>query len=122
MRFFKITYFVFILIYGINLSAQNNDAEMEKILLERRMYNQANKDVEGFRIQIFNGLSENQARNIQSKFASFFPEIPSYLSYSQPEWKVQVGNFKVELEAIREIERIKKEFPTAVKLMTKIKI
>jgi hypothetical protein len=109
-------------VYSNNLLSQNNDAEMEKILQERRSYNQAYSDFEGFRIQFFNGLSEGQARNAQAKFTNLFPEIPAYLSYNQPEWKVQAGDFKEKLEAHSVLSRIREEFPGALILKTKIKI
>lgn len=122
MNIIKKVIFIFIFIFGFTMQAQNNDAEMEKILQERRAYNQAYDDAEGFRIQFFNGLSESQARSAQSKFAAVFPEIPTYLSYAQPEWKVQAGNYKVKLDAHRTLERIRREFPGALILKTKIKI
>jgi len=109
-------------VYSNNLFSQNNDVEMEKILQERRSYNQTFSDSEGFRIQFFNGLSEGQARNAQAKFTNLFPEIPTYLSYNQPEWKVQAGDFKEKLEAHSVLLRIREEFPGSLILKTKIKI
>ena len=117
----KNTLLILIMLFGFKSFSQNNDLDMEKIIQERRAYNQENSDVEGFRIQIFNGLSETQARSAQAKFASLFPEIAVYISYAQPEWKIQAGNYKIKLDAHRSLERIRKEFPGALILKTKIK-
>ena len=113
---------LFTLVLSSQLFSQNSDRQMEKILEERRAFNQSLTDVEGFRIQIFSELSENRARGAQSKFNSLFPEVSSYLSYEQPEWKVQVGNFKEKLDAYRILEKVRMEFPGALILKTKIKI
>lgn len=113
---------LFTLVLSSQLFSQNSDRQMEKILEERRAFNQSLTDVEGFRIQIFSELSESRARGAQSKFNSLFPEVSSYLSYEQPEWKVQVGNFKEKLDAYRILEKVRMEFPGALILKTKIKI
>ena len=113
---------LFTLLLSSQLFSQNSDRQMEKILEERRAFNQSLTDVDGFRIQIYSELSESKARGAQAKFNSLFPEEPSYLSYEQPEWKVQVGNFKEKLDAYRILEKVRMEFPGALILKTKIKI
>lgn len=114
----------FIIVFFVTLFSysQNADAEMEKIIQEKRDYNKSIETTDGFRIQIFQGISESSARSAQNRFTSLFPEIPSYISYSSPEWKVQVGNYKLELDAVKDLQRIRREFSTALKLRTKIKV
>jgi len=53
----------------------------------------------GFRLQIYFGSSRQAAYDAQSKFTNEFPEIPTYVSYVEPNFKVQVGDFRTRLEA-----------------------
>jgi hypothetical protein len=99
------------------LTAQASDESMRKMVEERKTYNQLNVEkVFSYRIQLFNGLSEGQARSVQNKFIELFPHYPTYLLYEQPEWKVRVGKFKNEIEAYRALRNIREEFPAAFKL------
>jgi hypothetical protein len=53
----------------------------------------------GFRLQIYFGSSRQAAYDAQSKFVNEFPETPTYISYVEPNFKVQVGDFRTRLEA-----------------------
>ena len=53
----------------------------------------------GFRLQIYFGSSRQAAYDAQAKFMNDFPEIPTYISYIEPNFKVQVGDFRTRLEA-----------------------
>jgi hypothetical protein len=53
----------------------------------------------GFRLQIYFGSSRQAAYDAQAKFANEFPETPTYISYIEPNFKVQVGDFRTRLEA-----------------------
>lgn len=101
---------------------QNSDSKMEELLREKRTLNQAQHEVMGYRIQLYNGMSQTKAENIQGGFNMLFPDIPTQLFYIQPEWKVQVGNFRTKLEAKKALLKIREEFEGAFDLKTKIKI
>jgi hypothetical protein len=53
----------------------------------------------GFRVQIYFGSSRQAAYDAQAKFMNEFPETPTYISYVEPNFKVQVGDFRTRLEA-----------------------
>ena len=53
----------------------------------------------GYRVQIFFGSSRQAAYNAQAKFKDEYPEIQTYVSYTEPNFKVQVGDFRTRLEA-----------------------
>jgi len=53
----------------------------------------------GYRVQIFFGSSRQAAYDAQAKFMSEYPEIKTYISYIEPNFKVQVGDFRTRLEA-----------------------
>lgn len=54
----------------------------------------------GYSIQIYYGNEKNaKQRNIQ--FKNLYPNVFTKLVYNNPDWKVQVGNYKTKLEADR---------------------
>ncbi|KRP27661.1 SPOR domain-containing protein [Polaribacter sp.] len=103
--------FGLLLILGLdNISAQNNtnlSPQIKNLIAKKRVFN---KDVGfGYRIQIFYG-EENSARNSQNRFSSTFPDVYTKLSYDQPYWKVQVGNYKTKLEADKALMNFSNQF------------
>lgn len=108
-RFFYIV-FLLICLVGIRGFSQNSDAAMQQIVEEKRLFNQTNNKTDGFRIQLYNGLSENIAKSTQGAFAAYFPEISTKLFYEQPEWKVQTKPFKTKFEAYKTWLKIRKDF------------
>ncbi len=110
------------LLISFHSLAQNSDVNMQRIIQEKRVYNLNNLEVIGYKIQLFNGISETTAKKIQSNFSALFPDIPVRLFFEQPEWKVQAGNFLTKLEAHKALQQIQKEFAGAFPLKAKIKI
>ncbi len=108
-RFF---YFILLLtcIFATQSYGQNSDEEMQHLLTEKRTFNQSTKKTDGYRIQLYNGLSENTAKSRRGAFAAFFPEISTRLFYEQPEWKVQTSSFRNKLEAYKAWLKVKEEF------------
>jgi len=102
--------FLLVSLCYVNGFSQNSDKEMQQILKEKRTFNQTAKKIEGYRIQLYNGLSENTARSRQGAFAAFFPEISTRLFYEQPEWKVQTSTFRNKLQAYKAWIKVKEEF------------
>ncbi|MDX6747956.1 SPOR domain-containing protein [Polaribacter sp. PL03] len=92
------------------LSSQNttNSSKEVKILLKKkRSYN---KTVGyGYSIQIYYG-NERSAKSKHARFKVLYPRVSTKLVYNNPEWKVQVGNYKTKLEADRANLIFKKEF------------
>ena len=63
----------------------------------------------GYRIQIFSGPARSDAYQAQAKFQVKFPGIHSYMSYTVPNFKVKVGDFRTKLEA----DKFKQELQTS---------
>jgi hypothetical protein len=64
----------------------------------------------GFRVQIFSGLGRDEAYAEQSKFKSLFPGVASYVSYTQPNYRVRVGDFRTKLEAQKFVADLRKNY------------
>ncbi|WP_299015941.1 SPOR domain-containing protein [uncultured Polaribacter sp.] len=77
------------------------------LLKKKKAYNKA--DNFGFTVQIYNGY-ERTAKSKRAKFQMLYPNVKTKLVYNEPDWKVQVGNYKSRLEADRAMLLFKKEF------------
>ncbi len=78
--------------------------------------NPDNKAIPGFRIQIFfdsGSNSSDRARNAREQFQMKFPDIPAYISWKAPNYRVRVGDFRTRLEAEKALQQIMTEYPNA---------
>lgn len=48
----------------------------------------------GYRVQIYNGTSRDEAMRVKADFMRSYPGVASYLSYVAPNYRVKVGNFR----------------------------
>jgi len=115
------SFFLLIAFLSLNTFAQNSDAKMYKILQEKRAENLNKSSVEGYKIQLYYGMSEKKAVSVRAAFSKLYPKTPTRLFYKQPEWKVHIGNFRTKLEAKKMHALIKEEFANSFILKTKIK-
>ncbi|MCL1850510.1 MAG: SPOR domain-containing protein [Bacteroidetes bacterium] len=74
------------------------------------------KKIEGFRIQItsFSGInSKTSIENVAKQFKQLFPDIPCYTTYSEPNFRLRVGNFRTKIEAYKALQKIVPSFTGA---------
>lgn len=64
----------------------------------------------GFRIQIYSGSSRNEAYAIQARFQKQYEDIPTYVSYTQPNYRVKVGDFRSRSEAQAFMREVKDDY------------
>lgn len=53
----------------------------------------------GFRVQIYNGNDRIKANQVRVDFIRRYPQVRTYLSYVQPQFRVKVGDFRTRAEA-----------------------
>jgi hypothetical protein len=78
--------------------------------------NPDNKGIPGYRIQIFfdsGANSGSRARYIQFEFQVRFPDVPAYVTWKAPNYRVRVGDFRTRLEAEHFLQQILKDYPDA---------
>jgi septal ring-binding cell division protein DamX len=75
--------------------------------------------LEGYRIQIFFGDLQ-QARQTRTDFLNRQPEIPCYLVQNAPNFSVLVGNYRNNQEASYAISLLRKDYPSALAVQSKI--
>jgi hypothetical protein len=79
--------------------------------------NDGNYGMNGYRIQIYNSSNRSareESNKTRAEFISKFPGITSYQKYSEPGWfKIRVGDFRSEAEAMKIFLAISRVFPNA---------
>jgi hypothetical protein len=98
------------------------DSRVDSILSQyqairmRYLENPDTKGVPGYRIQVFfdsGSNSSDRAREARDSFIFKFPEIPAYISWKAPNYRVRAGDFRTRLEAERVLQQITPEYPNA---------
>lgn len=68
--------------------------------------------VNGYRIQIFFGPNRKEVYDEQARFKSLYPEYNTYISYTQPNYRLKIGDFRTRMEAQQVMNELRKIFPT----------
>ena len=117
-----------LMIPGLLLSQENegdlrveSSASVKELIAQKIAYNKEQNSYPGYKIQIYYG-SEKECYEIKDEFTSLFPDIPTSIIFSTPQWKLQVGEYRSRLEADKSIQSIKKEYPSAIVLATEIEL
>jgi hypothetical protein len=66
--------------------------------------------IEGYRVQIHLG-SKTDAVKVRQAFLQRHPEVPAYLSYLAPNFRIRVGDLRDRVEAERLRQELRAEFP-----------
>ena len=70
--------------------------------------------ISGFRIQLAFNTDRSFVENIKIKYTNYYPESKeTYTIYQQPYWKLRVGNFYREIDALATLKQIREFFPNA---------
>ena len=91
-------------------------AEMEQAY---RKYIKANGERKrnGYRIRLFFDNKQTarvESDELEKEFQLQFPQIPTYRSYTNPFFKVVVGDYRTKSDAIRELGKILPFYPKAI--------
>lgn len=94
-----------------------------KVLVKRHIaLGQAQKSMPGYRVQIYFGPDRNDAIEIQEEFGSMFRDIPAYLSYQQPNFKIRAGDFPDRLMAQKFLQEIQTLYSSAFIVRDDVKL
>ena len=88
-------------------------------LVERYTNTKKDKPIDGFRIQLYSGTRE-EAKTKRKQSIFKFPRIVCNLKYETPDYKVQLGNFRTELEAEKQLQHVRVSFQGAFIVKSKI--
>lgn len=91
----------------------NQDDKFEQILNEKRKLNSSITVNNRYKIQIFNGSSEESKKTL-IQFKKENKNYDATIVFSTPLYKVWIGNFKTRIEAERNLNLLKKKYPNAI--------
>ena len=103
---------------SVNQSAKLRSA------VARQVENNSRKQFTGYRIRIFFSNSQNareESISVLKRFQDSHPTIPAYRSYTSPNFKVTVGNFRTRSDAEAILPDLQLEFPAAFIVREKFK-
>jgi hypothetical protein len=90
----------------------DQDPKFEQLLNEKRKINSSITINDRYKIQIFNGDSENSKKTL-IEFKKEYKILDATIVFSTPMYKVWVGNFKTRIEAEKNLQLLKKRYPAA---------
>ncbi len=88
----------------------------DSLIYLHKEYNKKFQVIPGYRIQIFKESGNKALEEAQKTVEDFYndyPDIPAYLSFQEPFYRIRAGNFKTRLDALGQLEQIRKKFKNA---------
>ena len=110
--FSTLFFFNFNIIYSQNVTV-NQDPKIDQLMAEKRKINAAITVNNRYKIQIFNGTSE-ESKKVLAQFKKENNQYDATIVFYTPAYKVWVGNFKSRIEAERNLIFLKKKYPNAL--------
>jgi len=94
-------------------SAVISDDKIDSLVQLHIDHNKKYPVVQGYRIQILMA-SGNDALDITEEaktiFLEKYPDIPAYLTFDEPDYRVRVGDFRTRLDAERFLDEISRKY------------
>lgn len=116
-RSLNLLLFIFLFFNFNTIKAQNTnvnqDPKFEQLLNEKRKVNSSITINNRYKIQIFNGTSDASKKTL-IQFKKENKNYDATIIFSTPLYKVWVGNFKTRIEAERNLNLLKKKYPSAI--------
>lgn len=79
----------------------------------------------GYRIRVFSGNQQTTSKNrcyaIQADLNEQMPDLPTYIAFKTPNWRISVGDFRTSEEASSMLAQLRKAFPAYAKEMFIVK-
>lgn len=125
-----IIFSIFILAQSLGLFSQENPNSSNiqtslkvRALQEKKeeFHKRTNGESDGYRVKIHFSADKTKAREVQTKFSSKYTDVPTYEDYQQPNFVINVGDFKTKLEAYELLKKIKEDYPYAFIVKSKIR-
>jgi len=114
-----LSYFILCLFFVQNMRGQDikstviQDPKIEQLIKEKRKINLGLSSNETYKIQIFYGNSDDSKKKLQ-EFKTEFKDLDGTIVYTNPNYKVWIGNFETRIEVEKVMIDIKKKYPTAL--------
>lgn len=117
--------FVAALTVAASLSAQTRKGKVEitgdvlvsELVKKHIEFNERVRTVPGYRVQIaaLSGAnSREQAFELKRRFKEEYPEVEVYIIFTEPNFRIKVGDFTSKLDAFVFMRRIKDSYPGTI--------
>ena len=113
--FLSLCFFLFLAQKSIGQVAKvtvSQDPKLEQLLNEKRKINSSITINDRYKIQIFNGDTQNSKKALMD-FKRENKSMDATIVFSTPLYKVWVGNFKTRIDAERNLADLNKKYPNA---------
>ena len=115
------------------LNAQGNDGfykgteevSVEDLLELHKEFNSNYSSISGYRIQIYKGSGNNaleKGQILMNKFREDYKNKAVYISFSEPYYRVRVGDYRTRLDALNFFRKIKSKYPSAFVIKENIEL
>lgn len=92
------------------------DSRLDSLVVRQMKYNKLNSQVNGWRVQIFfesGNNSKSACYRSRDRFLELFPLKGAYVTFSEPYYKLRVGDFRSRLDAEAFLQEVITTFPNA---------
>ncbi len=116
-------FLAFLLLVGINLTAQvsvSEEAGISALMNKYMAKNQLEESVKAWRIQIITTSDRREMQSAQYKFEREYPGMQMAWKHVPPYYKVTVGAWRDKLACDAFLGRLKKSFPLAIPVVDNI--
>lgn len=109
----------------LHVAAQNRkgiieitgDVKVSELVKKHIEFNERLRTVPGYRVQIaaLSGPnSRNQAFELKGRFKEMYPDVEVYIVFSEPNFRIKVGDFTSKLDAYVFMQKIKDVYPGTI--------
>ena len=101
----------------------DQDSRIQSLIAKQRSLYTVDSSYNGYRIHIFMEIGNealDHAKAVKAQFERAFPDIPIYLTYVEPHFRLRAGDFRNRVEAEKCLRKIKPRFKEAFVTQDKI--
>ena len=105
-----------------NSSAIQTSIKVKALQEKKAEYHRhTNGECDGYRVKIHFSADRSKAKEVKARFSNIFNDVPTYEDYQQPNFVINVGDFKTKLEAYELLKKIQADFPYAFIVKSKVR-
>jgi len=86
---------------------------VDSLIIKNQEIINKNDGILGWRVQLIFKSTKEEIKKTRFDFTKLYPEIPTYLTYDPPYYKICVGNFRTKNEALKLNNFIRKNYVEA---------
>lgn len=94
----------------------SQEQRLDSLIMLHQELNLMNSDIEGYRIRIYfesGNYSKSKAVEVKEAFELDYSDQRAYISFNEPYYRVNVGDFRTKIEAIGFLKKIIRKYPNA---------